>query len=72
MLTLFHHGMIVAGVPYSVKELVETTAGGSPYGPTSVAGPMSDRPPRENDLKIARELGKRIALLAAKLSDGGK
>jgi len=67
MFTLLHHGAIIIGVPYSVKELVETQKGGTPYGPTAVVGPMSDNPPTEMDLKIARELGKRITLLAKKL-----
>lgn len=67
MFTLLHHGMLIAGVPYSLKELSETTRGGTPYGPTSIAGLMSDRPPVETDLKIAGELGKRIVMLADKL-----
>jgi hypothetical protein len=29
---------------------------------------MSDKAPLESDLKIARELGKRIAMLASKLA----
>lgn len=67
MFTLFHHGMIIAGVPYSVKALAETAAGGTPYGPTAVTGMLSDRAPLEIDLQIASELGKRIAALSAKL-----
>ena len=60
MFTLIHHGAIIVGVPYSVKELVETQRGGTPYGPTAVVGRLADRPPTEMDLKIARELGKRV------------
>ncbi|MEK7448970.1 MAG: NAD(P)H:quinone oxidoreductase [Planctomycetota bacterium] len=60
MLTLFHHGCIIAGVPYSVPELITTKSGGTPYGPTAVVGPMADQLPNETDLKIAGELGKRI------------
>ena len=30
MLTLLHHGMMIVGVPYSVPELLTTTAGGTP------------------------------------------
>lgn len=66
MFTLLHHGAIIVGVPYSVKELVETQKGGTPYGPTAVAGPMADNPPTEIDLKIARELGKRVTQVAQK------
>lgn len=67
MLTLLHHGMVVAGVPYSVKELVETTRGGTPYGPTAVVGVAGDERPTEMDLTIAATLGARITLLARKL-----
>lgn len=67
MLTLFHHGAVVMGVPYSVEELVKTTRGGTPYGPTAVVGTAGDQPPCDIDLKIARELGKRIVKAAGKL-----
>lgn len=67
MLTLFHHGMIVAGVPYSVKELAETTHGGTPYGPTAVVGTSADTPPTKMDQTIAQALGKRITFLSKKL-----
>ncbi|MFH1189843.1 MAG: NAD(P)H:quinone oxidoreductase [Candidatus Omnitrophota bacterium] len=69
MLTLLHHGAIVAGIPYSVKELVETKGGGTPYGPTAVVGTGAEKPPTEVDLKIAEELGSRIAKIARKLND---
>ena len=68
MFTLIHHGAIVVGVPYSVKELVLTTSGGTPYGPTAVVGASSDQLPTETDLKIARELGKRLTRIAKKLN----
>ncbi len=67
MFTLFHHGAIILGVPYSVKELAETKNGGTPYGPTAVVGQNSDKSPTESDLIIAKALGKRIANTAKKL-----
>jgi NAD(P)H dehydrogenase (quinone) len=67
MFTLLHHGAIICGVPYSVPELAETKSGGTPYGPTAVVGPAADRAPTATDLKIAGELGKRIAVIAARL-----
>ena len=67
MFTLLHHGAIIVGVPYSVKELVETKTGGTPYGPTAVVGPLADQPPTEIDLKIAQELGKRVTEIADKM-----
>ena len=67
MFTLIHHGALTVGVPYSVKELVETKRGGTPYGPTAVVGHLADQPPTETDLKIAKELGKRVTGIAQKL-----
>jgi len=65
---MIHHGMIIAGVPYSETRLFNMEiGGGSPYGPSSVSGPEADRPPTENDLAIARTLGKRVAEIARKL-----
>jgi len=64
MFTLIHHGAIIVGVPYSVKELRETRGGGTPYGPTAVVGDLGDQPPTEMDLRIARELGKRVTRIA--------
>jgi len=67
MFTLLHHGAIILGVPYSVKELSETRKGGTPYGPTAVVGNMANEPPTEMDLKIAQELGDRLTKVAQKL-----
>ncbi|MBN2190295.1 MAG: NAD(P)H:quinone oxidoreductase [Candidatus Aureabacteria bacterium] len=66
--TLIHHGAIIVGVPYSIKELVNTKTGGTPYGPTAVVGENADQSPTESDLKIAGELGKRVTFIAKKLS----
>lgn len=68
--TLLHHGMIVVGVPYSCKELVEMTeiTGGSPYGAGTLAGPDGRRTPTENELKIARFQGAHVTDVARKLS----
>jgi NAD(P)H dehydrogenase (quinone) len=68
--TLLHHGMIVVGVPYTCKELVEMTeiTGGSPYGAGTLAGPDGHRTPTENELKIARFQGAHVTDVARKLS----
>lgn len=70
MVTLFHHGMIVIGVPYSEERLfsMDGVSGGSPYGASSVSGPNADRSPTEIDIGIAKTLGKRIAETAKKIS----
>jgi len=67
--TLLHHGMIIAGVPYSVAELTNMAeiTGGTPYGATTLAGGDGKRQPSENELKIARAQGQRVAELAKKL-----
>ncbi len=67
MLTLFHHGMILVGVPYSVPELISTTQGGTPYGPSHTAGPAGDLPLTEEEIVICKALGKRVAEIAGKL-----
>lgn len=70
MVPFFHLGMIVVGIPYSEQGLfsIDPASGGSPYGASSISGPMADRSPVENDLTIARALGKRIAEIAKKVS----
>ncbi len=68
--TLFHHGMVVVGVPYSEPALVnmDEITGGSPYGATTLAGPDGSRQPSENELKIARFQGRHVAKIAKKLA----
>src|SRR5512139_3652989 len=45
--TLLHHGMIVVGVPYSCKEIMNMSeiTGGSPYGASTLAGGDGSRQP---------------------------
>ncbi|HTR01403.1 MAG TPA: NAD(P)H:quinone oxidoreductase [Candidatus Acidoferrum sp.] len=67
--TLFHHGMVVVGVPYAIPEMQEgnEVCGGSPYGATTIARDGS-RQPSEKELTIARFQGKHVAGIAAKLA----
>lgn len=67
MLPLLHHGMVIVGVPYSQPELMATTTGGTPYGPSHVAGPASDRPLSGDEKGLCQALGQRIAAIAARL-----
>ena len=67
MLTLLHHGMLIVGVPYSVPELVTTTQGGTPYGPSHTAGPKGDWPLTADEITICKALGRRTAEIATKL-----
>ena len=67
--TLFHHGMVVVGVPYSTPELTNMSeiTGGTPYGASTLAGSDGSRKPSANELAIARAQGKHVATIAAKL-----
>lgn len=67
MLPLLHHGMLIMGLPYSEPDLVTTTAGGTPYGPSHLAGPNSDLPFAEEERRLCQALGKRLARTAAAL-----
>jgi len=65
---MIHLGMIIVGVPYSVPELLTTESGGTPYGPSHLAGAASDRPVDEIEAIVCRALGQRVAEIAAKLA----
>jgi len=67
MLPLLHHGMLIAGLPYSQTELLHTTSGGTPYGPSHLAGVDSKLPLTEDEKLLCRAMGKRVASIAKKL-----
>ncbi len=67
MLTFLHHGAIIVGIPYTVKELIETNRGGTPYGASAVVGINAENPPNKIEIKIAKELGKRVTEIARKI-----
>jgi len=69
MLTLLHHGCILVGLPYSFKEqmTLQEITGGSPYGASTIAGPMGERMPSANELKMAKDLGKHLTSVAKRL-----
>lgn len=64
-----HHGMLAAGLPYAYEgqSTMETIAGGSPYGASTIAGPDGDQAPNAFELDGARYLGKHVAELTKKL-----
>ncbi len=70
--TLFHLGMVVVGVPYSEKRLVEMNeiTGGTPYGATTLAGNDGSRQPSENELAIAHFQGNHVAQITKALVYG--
>ena len=68
MLPLLHHGMLVAGLPYSNPELNATRSGGTPYGASHFAGIADDLPASDAERTLCVAQGRRIAELALKLS----
>lgn len=66
MLPLLHHGMVMAGIPYSEAELLSTTAGGTPYGATHVAG-QDGRELDAAERNLCQAQGKRLGKLAQQL-----
>jgi NAD(P)H dehydrogenase (quinone) len=68
MLPLLHHGMVIAGLPYTNPELNQTQAGGTPYGASHWAGPDGKRPITEEERRLAFAQGKRLAELALRLA----
>ncbi len=67
MLPLLHHGMIIAGIPYTEAALNETKSGGSPYGVSHVAGVKNENPISEDEKTLCRTVGKRLAELVIRL-----
>jgi NAD(P)H dehydrogenase (quinone) len=71
MLPLLHHGMVIAGVPFTEKAINDTRSGGTPYGASHVAG-SEGRPRLTDDERIvAQALGARIARLALAIQAAG-
>jgi NAD(P)H dehydrogenase (quinone) len=70
--TLFHHGFVVVGLPYSAKGLMDLSAlkGGSPLGAGTIAGPKGDRQPSATELELARFQGRHVAEIATALVRG--
>jgi len=69
-ITLFHHGFVIVGLPYSFQGQmrVDEITGGSPYGASTIAGGQGERMPSDNELAAARFQGKHVATIAAKLA----
>ncbi|MDH4221126.1 MAG: NAD(P)H:quinone oxidoreductase [Candidatus Bathyarchaeota archaeon] len=69
-ITLLHQGCVLVGLPYSFTEqmTVDEISGGSPYGASTIAGPMGERMPSANELKMAKDLGKHLTTIAKRLA----
>jgi NAD(P)H dehydrogenase (quinone) len=70
--TLFHHGMIVVGLPYSFggNTIMSEVSGGTPYGITTITGGDGSRSPSANELEGARFQGRHVATIAKRLAAG--
>ncbi len=70
--TLLHHGMLIAGVPYTNKEILNMAeiSGGTPYGASTLAGTDGSRQPSDNELTVARAQGEHVTRIAARLAAG--
>ncbi|MCW8824988.1 MAG: NAD(P)H:quinone oxidoreductase [Gammaproteobacteria bacterium] len=68
MIPLLHHGMVIAGTPYSEVELVQTTTGGTPYGVSHHSGVKGDATLTDDEHRLALAQGRRLAQLALKLA----
>jgi NAD(P)H dehydrogenase (quinone) len=68
MLPLLHHGMLIVGLPYTLPEVTNTTAGGTPYGASHWAGAADDKPLTDDERTLCVALGKRLAETACKLA----
>ena len=67
MLPLFHHGMILVGLPYNEQALFQTQGGGTPYGASRLTNDEDNRMLRDEEKTLCIALGKRVAEMARKL-----
>ena len=67
MLPLFHHGMLVMGLPYTLPEMNATRTGGTPYGASHFAGIADDEPITDAERTLCIAQGRRLAELALQL-----
>jgi len=72
MLPLFHHGMVLVGVPFTEKSLTTTGGGGTPYGASHVARGHERPRLTDEERATAQVLGSRVARLAVVLGRHGR
>lgn len=66
--TLFHHGMIVVGLPYTAPYMTDMDKlGGSPYGAGTLAGGDGKRTVHDKELAMAKYQGMHVAQITKKL-----
>ncbi|WP_295991153.1 NAD(P)H:quinone oxidoreductase [Rugamonas sp.] len=67
MIPLFHHGLMVLGLPYTNPELMSTASGGTPYGASHWAGLDGKNAVTDDEKRLAIALGRRLAQTAVAL-----
>lgn len=67
-LPLIHHGMVLVGVPYSEAALSATRSGGTPYGASHVDFGKPGDDLTDDEIAVARTLGRRVAEAALRLT----
>ncbi len=67
MVPLLHHGMLIAGIPYSEPALRKTNSGGTPYGASHMSGDDGTIPLSDEERELCQALGKRVATVATQL-----
>ena len=65
---MLHHGMLIKGSPYSIKQLSKTKSGGTPYGPSHVYSYADSADLTKEEYEIAKESGIHIAQLIKKIN----
>ena len=68
MLPLFHHGMLLSGIPYTEPCLSETKTGGTPYGASHVSNEKKGSVLSNEEKNLGIAVGARVAKIASKLS----
>ncbi|MFC1739090.1 NAD(P)H:quinone oxidoreductase [Planctomycetota bacterium] len=68
--TLFHHGMVVVGLPYSCQDLLDLSQakGGSPLGSGTIAGADGSRSPSKIELSMAKFQGRHVSEIAKRMA----
>ena len=65
---LFHMGMILLGLPYSLPELATTTSGGTPYGASHVSTHNNVHAISDDEKKLCIAQGVRLGEISLKLN----
>lgn len=64
---LFHHGMMIMGLPNANPALSHTKSGGTPYGASHVSGPRHDLTLSQDEKTLCEEQGKYLGQIVQKL-----